>query len=390
MPLAEVLIKSREQVDIDPHEQYKQVTIKLWGQGVVLRDEVDGSSIAGAKRFVVRPQQFIVSRIDARNGAFGLVPDFLDGAVVSNDFPTFTPNSSRLLPAFLGWMSKTRGFIDLCRAASEGTTNRVRLKENLFMATKIPLPPLSQQRRIVPRIEELAARIEEAQGLRRQAFEEAKALVGAEIAALFSKGEQDGWLVQHLGNLVTDTRYGTSEKTTDDSSGTPILRMGNIQNNRLDLSELKYLHLQERDQANLLLETGDILVNRTNSADLVGKCAVFDLENEYSFASYLIRLRLDKTKAEPTFVASYINSPLGREYMFREKKQMTGQANINATKLKDLQILIPPLSEQRRIAAYLDDLQAKVDSLKRLQTETAAELDALLPSVLDLAFKGEL
>jgi type I restriction enzyme, S subunit len=158
----------------------------------------------------------------------------------------------------------------------------------------------------------------------------------------------------------------------------------------LDLSELKYLHLQERDQANLLLETGDILVNRTNSADLVGKCAVFDLENEYSFASYLIRLRLDKTKAEPNFVASYINSPLGREYMFREKKQMTGQANINATKLKDLQIPIPPLSEQRRIAAYLDDLQAKVDSLKRLQTETAAELDALLPSVLDRAFKGKL
>ena len=116
------------------------MTIKLWGQGVVLRDEVAGSSIAGAKRFVVRPQQFILSRIDARNGAFGLVPDFLNGAVVSNDFPAFTPDSSRFLPDFLGWMSKTRGFVDLCRAASEGTTNRVRLKESLFMATKIPLP----------------------------------------------------------------------------------------------------------------------------------------------------------------------------------------------------------------------------------------------------------
>lgn len=102
VPLGEVLIKSREQVEIDPNQQYKQVTIKLWGQGVVLRDEVAGAEIASAKRFVVRPKQFILSRIDARNGAFGLVPDSLDGAVVSNDFPAFTPDASRLLPTFLG------------------------------------------------------------------------------------------------------------------------------------------------------------------------------------------------------------------------------------------------------------------------------------------------
>src|SRR5215210_6019611 len=140
VPLGDVLIKSREQIEIDPHRQYRQVTIRLWGQGVVLRDEVAGAEIAGTKRFVVRPQQFVLSRIDARNGAFGLVPDFLDGAVVSNDFPAFAPSVSRLLPAFLGWMSKTCRFVDLCRAASEGTTNRVRLKENLFMATEIPLP----------------------------------------------------------------------------------------------------------------------------------------------------------------------------------------------------------------------------------------------------------
>ncbi len=222
MPLGEVLIKSREQVDIDPHEQYKQVTIKLWGQGVVLRDEVDGSSIAGAKRFVVRPKQFILSRIDARNGAFGLVPDFLDGAVVSNDFPTFAPNSSRVLPAFLGWMSKTRGFVDLCRAASEGTTNRVRLKENLFMAMKIPLPPLSEQQRIVARIEELAARIEEARGLRRQAMEEARVL--AERAAATLLGSD--WPVAALDDLLREpSRNGLAPRPSDTPPGTPILRI---------------------------------------------------------------------------------------------------------------------------------------------------------------------
>jgi hypothetical protein len=169
-----------------------------------------------------------------------------------------------------------------------------------------------------------------------------------------------------------------------------LLRMGNIQNGRLDLRNLKYLHIADKDRAKFVLKRGDVLVNRTNSAELVGKCAVFDLERDFAFASYLIRLRLDTDKADPRLVASYINSPAGRAYMFSERKQMTGQANVNAIKLKALPIALPALPEQRRIVAELDALQTEVDALKRLQAETAAELDALLPSILDKAFKGEL
>src|SRR5436305_249946 len=89
----------------------------------------------------------------------------------------------------------------------------------------------------------------------------------------------------------------------------PILRMGNIQNGRLNLRDLKYLHLNDDERAKLLLAKGDILVNRTNSAELVGKCAVFDMEGDYGFASYLIRLRLDMKRADSNLVAIYINSP---------------------------------------------------------------------------------
>ena len=95
-------------------------------------------------------------------------------------------------------------------------------------------------------------------------------------------------------------------------------------------------------------------------------------------------------KADTYLIASFINSPSGRAYMFNERKQMTGQANVNATKLKALPIALPPLTEQRRIVAELDALQAEVDALKCLQSETAAELDAFLPAVLDRAFKYEL
>lgn len=169
-----------------------------------------------------------------------------------------------------------------------------------------------------------------------------------------------------------------------------MLAMGLPRGRRLDVCDLKYLHLSTKDRENLLLSKGDILVNRTNSAELVGKCAVFDLEGEYAFASYLIRLRLDRTRADPRLVALYINSPAGRAYMFSERKQMTGQANVNATKLKALPIALPSLPDQRQVLARLDNLQAKADVLTRLQAETATELNALLPSALDKAFRGEL
>jgi type I restriction enzyme S subunit len=390
VPLGEVLNKSEEWVDLKPERVYREVTVRLWGKGVTLRREATGAEIAGRSRLLVRAQQFIVSRIDARNGAFGLIPESLDGAIVSSDFPAFTPNPSRLLPEYLSWMSKTADFVDICKRSSEGTTNRVRLKEDRFLRTSIALPPLDEQRRIVARIEALAAKIEEARGLRQEAAGDAEKLVASEISHLFSKGERNGWTSGKLGDYVTDASYGTSEKTNDDSSGTPVLRMGNIQNGRLDLRGLKYLHLNERERSALLLAEGDILVNRTNSAELVGKCAMFDGDGDYSFASYLVRVRLDRTRADPRLVTAFINSPTGRAYMFSERKQMTGQANVNATKLKALPISLPPLPVQRRIVAYLDSLQAKVDALKRLQAETAAELDALLPSVLDKAFKGEL
>jgi len=123
---------------------------RLWGKGVVLRDEVSGAEIATSKRFIVHSQQFILSRIDARNGAFGLIPEPLDGAVVSNDFPVFNVNPSRIIPEYLGWMSKTRFFVDLCKATSEGTTNRVRLKEDRFLAMQIPLPPRTAPHRRLP------------------------------------------------------------------------------------------------------------------------------------------------------------------------------------------------------------------------------------------------
>jgi type I restriction enzyme, S subunit len=164
--LEEVLQRSEEQLELRPDQTYRQVTVRLWGKGVVERARVFGSEIAAERQTVVRTGQFIISRIDARNGACGLVPPELDGAVVTNDFPVFEVNDSRLLPSYLKWLSRTQGFVDLCKAASEGTTNRVRLKEDRFLAAMMPFPPLPEQQRIVARIEDLVTKKTEADRLR--------------------------------------------------------------------------------------------------------------------------------------------------------------------------------------------------------------------------------
>lgn len=128
--LGEVLTRSEESIALQPDATYREITVKLWGKGVVLRGVVTGAEVAAERRHVARQEQFILSRIDARNGALGIVPSELDGAIVTNDFPVFRIAEQRLSPAYLGWVSRTASFVEECLRASEGTTNRVRLQES--------------------------------------------------------------------------------------------------------------------------------------------------------------------------------------------------------------------------------------------------------------------
>lgn len=143
IPLADLIKPSNVHAEIDPDKNYRQVTVKLWGKGVELRNEVEGASIINTKLFVASENQFILSKIDARNGAFSIIPAYLDKAVVSADFPVFTPDTSKIVPSYLNWVSKTADFRNICVAASEGTTNRIRLKIDRFLASAIPLSSYS-------------------------------------------------------------------------------------------------------------------------------------------------------------------------------------------------------------------------------------------------------
>jgi type I restriction enzyme S subunit len=389
VPLGEVLTERREAPSVEAVAKGEiRIVAKIgFNDGKI---QLRSGTETKTGMILVRPGDLLISGINAAKGAIAIYGEENTGPIASTiHYGAYIPNKDRVDVKYLWWLLRSKIFRDLLDSYMPGGI-KTELKAKRLLPIPVPVPSLEEQRLIVIKIAELAAKIERARELQERAAWGTETLLSSEISHLFLKGREKGLTIGHLGDYVIDDCYGTSEKATDDISGTPILRMGNIQNGRLDLRGLKYLHLNAKDRTRLILEKGDILVNRTNSAELVGKCAVFDLEGEYAFASYLIRLRLDKKRAEPRLVALYINSPTGRAYMFTERKQMTGQANVNATKLKALPIALPSLEEQRRIVTYLNNLEAKVDRLRQLQTRTAVEIGALLPSVLDKAFKGEL
>lgn len=385
VPLGEVLARSSEWVPIDPQETYREVTVRLWGKGVTLRRECLGSEIKSDRRLRVRPNQFIASRIDARNGAFGLIPDSLDGAVVTNDFPVFTPNPKRLLPKYLGWMSRTRSFVEMCTAASEGTTNRVRLKEERFLTMPIALPPLSEQQRIVARIESLAAKIAEAAATRAELIDLSD-LSWFAIAREIRHCLATSATTRRLGDVTTVTAGGTPsrENPTYWNGNVPWIKTGELCDNTLLEAEEHITDDAVNNSSAKLFPPDTILIALYGQGQTRGRTARLGISATTNQACAAI---LPCAALDPAYLQYWLRS-LYRE--MRETNHGGAQPNWNGQMIKSIKIAVPPLAEQRRIVAHLDAVTAKTAAIKQLQEQSAAELEALLPSILDRAFKGEL
>jgi restriction endonuclease S subunit len=180
--------------------------------------------------------------------------------------------------------------------------------------------------------------------------------------------------VHKLKEFLAMVQYGISERATAEAVGVPMLRMLNLQDGAWDLTDRKYIALAERERQSYLLQHGDILFNRTNSKELVGKCNVFDLEGPYVFASYLMRVRLkEETGLRPDYVVAYLGSSLGRIQIDAVSRQIAGMTNINAEEIRDFLIPVPPLAVQDRICERLTRIRQRAD---RLRAEAAAELGA--------------
>jgi len=167
-------------------------------------------------------------------------------------------------------------------------------------------------------------------------------------------------------------QYGCSQRASAEPIGIPILRMNNLQKDGWDFSDLKYVGITDVELARWRLEVGDIVFNRTNSKELVGKCEVFDHEGTWVFASYLMRLRVDREMAEPEFVAAFLNTQAGRLQIDRESRQIIGMSNINAEEIRTLRVPLPKVTKQRSLLAGL----ASARTERREKLEQAAGMSA--------------
>jgi len=197
-----------------------------------------------------------------------------------------------------------------------------------------------------------------------------------------------GWSTAILGDHVQTAQYGLSLRGGQDGAY-PILRMNNLQDGRLTTANLQYVDLGENELSKFRLRRNDLLFNRTNSIDLVGKTAVFDVPGTFVFASYLIRLTTDPETLDPSFAYYYLNYPATQVRLKQLASRGVSQSNINATKLKSLAIVLPPLSEQRAIAHVLRMVQLAKEStekvipaVKQLKKSLMAHLFRFGPVVL--------
>lgn len=266
------------------------------------------------------------------------------------------------------------------------------MRPNHLLSAQIPLPSLREQQHIVARIEELIAKIEKALGFHQTALEASKALSAATTNALFNLTRVNNWPVVELGNIA-DIHAGVTlgRALNGPTIRLPYLRVANVQDGFLDLSNIKETDILPTEFEKWQLKSGDILLTEGGDWDKLGRGAVWHAEiPDCIHQNHIFCVRTNPGDFNPNFLLAVIGSPYGKAYFQKASKQTTNLASINQKQLKAFKVFQPPLSEQDRIVAYLNNLQAKVSMLKVVQTRTSTTLDAMLPSILDKAFRGEL
>jgi len=295
-------------------------------------------------------------------------------------FKSLVPKADRVHAKFLyHWLRLKRVWL-------EGLGNGATFKEvskAIVSRIEIPLPPLAEQRRI-------AAILDQADALRtkrRQALTELNTLTQSIFLEMFGDPatNPNNWPVALIGELLESATYGTSEKSRE-TGDIAVMRMNNITAaGDWDFSDLKFMSLPKGDFDRFTVRAGDILFNRTNSAELVGKTAVFREINPMAYAGYLVRLRAnEENNAE--YIGAFLNTAYAKKVLRGMCKSIIGMANINATEVQRIRIPRPPQALQDEFAR----LVAALADRKVCQESASAELNNLFASLQQRAFRGDL
>lgn len=375
LKLEDLLSPSRESIEIDPLQIYKQITIRLNHKGVILREEKSGQLIK-SKQYKAKTGQFTISRIDARNGAMGLIPPELDGSIVTNDFLLYNINEQRLYPKYFEYLTSTLQFVNECIKASKGTTNRVRLNPERFLEIEISLPSLDEQKRAVAIIDRMMERINEARWQRMKALEELLTLISRYHILIFDNLSKlfTSKYLESISNIeMGQSPLGTSYNEIGE--GVPLL------NGPTEFGRIHPIETQWTSSPTKTCNEGDLLICVRGAT--TGKMNWAD--KKYCIGRGLAAINPNDQICDNKYLWYFLN--IQTEIILSQTRGSTFP-NLPSKQLKQLEAPIPPLNIQHQIVAHLDFLQAKVEELKKLQAETESDIKELVPSILQKAFVG--
>lgn len=385
-PMARIdsfLKRKKESVDIQDGVIYKRVTVSTKEEAITIRDEKEGQTIGTKKQFIIHEGQFLMSKIDARNGAFGVVPAIAEGAIITGNFWTYDVDYGKINPQFLTLITKTKQFKDFIEKSSNGTTNRHYLQENAFLQQQIPLPNIEEQGKILKeyneRLESAKRKKDEQETLEKVS----KQFVHSKLGIKQKDIKQKESLLQFIHLKNTTTRWDAFVETYSiesnyriDSLGNYILHIstgttpptshpeyfdGDIKFfTPADLGKDKYLKGSEStrkisekaiiDKKARVFKKGDILFVGIGST--VGKVGIVK-DDIVSSNQQITGFTVDSSKINPEYLYYYL---LYNRDITTAEKSKTTLPIVNQEKICKIPVVVPPVDIQNEVVATLDKM----------------------------------
>ena len=354
------------------------LTIRRWG------DVAAGTTFTS----VFRPGHVLFGKRRAYQRKVA-VPDF--GGVCSGDIYVFESTSEHhLLPDLLPFICQTEGFFEHAIGTSAGSLSPTNQLEESWRGNEFALPPLDEQRRIA----EVLTAITTVSQLHEQAAASAETVTETFLLRHL-KGEHLGSVVcdEHfgeyseklpltpIGHLLTDTQYGLSKPAVTGGKFR-MLRMMDLADGVAVDSDSCLVDLSMEEFNRYRLDHGDVLFNRTNSHELVGRTGVYKLAGNHVFASYLIRLKTKTDRILPDYLCAFLNAPVGRRQVMRYSTRAVSQTNVSASNLRTVLIPLPPLNYQRRVIEYVDHVREACRAHRQRAKEAAGLASGVMNDLL--------
>ncbi len=393
VPLASVLQLQRRWIKPHPTESYREIGIRSFGNGIFHKAPIPGSALGSKRVLCIEPGDLVFNNVFAWEGAVAVAGPQEAGMIGSHRFVTYTVNPEKSTAEFLKIFFSTTNGREILLKASPGSAGRNKtLGLDRFITQSIPLPPLAEQRWIVAKIDALAAKIEAARLLRSDADKATTALSFAPYR--FLPVPQDGAGEHRLGDCIESHDSGWSPQCSDvpaEDGEWAVLKTTSIQWAGFDPKQNKSLLVGIKPRPDTVVRQGDVLVTRAGPVNRVGvACHTERSFGKLMLSDKIIRLRT-KPFLNPQYLAAYFATPFAQKHLRQEKTGLAeSQVNISREKLLRLPVLVPTMAEQLSVQKHVQGLRRKLDDLESHHATLTKELNALLPAILDRAFKGEL